>query len=98
LRHRSWDPQVGGWAADERLWVRRISLVFQVGRHEAVDLGLLFAACRANFADRDFFMRKAIGWGLRDAARSYPEEVRAFVAMHEAQMSGLSVREALKHL
>ena len=46
------------WAADERLWVRRIALVFQVGRREAVDLGLLFAACRANFADRDFFMRK----------------------------------------
>ena len=80
LRHRSWDREVVGWATDERLWVRRISLVFQVGRRDAVDLDLLFAACEANLADRDFFMRKGIGWGLRDAARAHPDEVRAFVA------------------
>ena len=98
LRHRSWDRVVVGWATDERLWVRRIPLVFQVGRRDAVDLDLLFAACEANFADRDFFMRKGIGWGLRDAARAHPEEVRAFVAEHRDQMSGLSIREAMKHL
>ena len=98
LRHRSWDREVVGWATDERLWVRRISLVFQVGRRDAVDLDLLFAACEANLADRDFFMRKGIGWGLRDAARAHPDEVRAFVAEHRAEMSGLSIREAMKHL
>jgi 3-methyladenine DNA glycosylase AlkD len=98
LRHRSWDREVLGWATDERLWVRRIALVFQVGRRDAVDLDLLFVACEANLADRDFFMRKGIGWGLRDAARAHPEEVRAFVAEHRAEMSGLSVREAMKHL
>jgi 3-methyladenine DNA glycosylase AlkD len=98
LRHRSWDPQVATWATDERLWVRRIALVFQVGRREAVDLSLLFAACEANLRDRDFFMRKGIGWGLRDAARTHPDAVRAFVAQHRAEMSGLSIREATKHL
>ena len=98
LRHRSWDREVLGWATDERLWVRRIALVFQVGRRDAVDLDLLLAACEANLADRDFFMRKGIGWGLRDAARAHPEEVRAFVAEHRAEMSGLSIREAMKHL
>jgi 3-methyladenine DNA glycosylase AlkD len=98
LRHRSWDPEVVGWATDPRLWVRRIPLVFQVGRRGAVDLDLLFAACEPNLADRDFFMRKGIGWGLRDAARAHPEEVRTFVAEHRDQMSGLSIREATKHL
>jgi 3-methyladenine DNA glycosylase AlkD len=63
-----------------------------------VDLDLLFAACEANLADRGFFMRKGIGWGLRDAARAHPDEVRAFVAAHRDAMSGLSVREATKHL
>ena len=98
LRHRSWDHQVAGWAVDGRLWVRRIALVFQVGRRDAVDLELLFAACEANLADHDFFMRKGIGWGLRDAARTHPDEVRAFVAAHRGRMSGLSIREATKHL
>ncbi len=98
LRHRAWDAQVAGWATDAHLWARRIALVFQVGRKGAVDLDLLFAACRANLSDRDFFMRKGIGWGLRDAARAHPDEVRAFVAAHRAQMSGLSIREATKHL
>ena len=98
LRHRSWDQAVAVWATDPRIWVRRISLVFQVGRRDAVDLDLLFAACEANLADPDFFMRKGIGWGLRDAARVRPDEVRAFVADHRDQMSGLSIREATKHL
>jgi 3-methyladenine DNA glycosylase AlkD len=48
--------------------------------------------------DRDFFMRKGIGWALRDAARSHPDEIRAFVAAHRERMSGLSLREATKHL
>ncbi len=98
LRHSAWDAEVGGWAIDPRLWVRRISLVFQVGRREAVDLDVLLAACEANLADRDFFIRKGIGWGLRDAARAYPDQVRAFVDTHRNAMSPLSVREATKHL
>jgi len=98
LVHSSWDQQVGGWATDERLWVRRIALVFQVSRGHRVDLDLLFAACVANLADPDFFMRKGIGWGLRDAARAHPDEVRAFVDAHRAQMAPLSVREAMKNM
>ena len=98
LRHRSWDREVAGWATDERLWVRRIPLVFQVGRRAEMDLDLLFAACRANLADRDFFMRKGIGWGLRAAASHHPDEVRAFVEQNRGSLSGLSIREATKHL
>jgi 3-methyladenine DNA glycosylase AlkD len=89
---------VATWATDEHLWARRIALVFQVSRRDGVDLDILFAACRANLADPDFFMRKGIGWGLRDAARTHPAEVRAFVEAHREQMSGLSIREATKHL
>ena len=98
LRHRTWDAGVAAWATDPQLWVRRIALVFQVGRRDAVDIDLLFAACEANLADPSFFMRKGIGWGLRDAARTHPDEVRAFVETHRDRMSGLSIREATKHL
>jgi 3-methyladenine DNA glycosylase AlkD len=57
---------------------------------------LLTAAVEANAGDRDFFVRKAIGWALRDFARTDPDWVRRFVAAHE--LSPLSRREALKHL
>ena len=57
---------------------------------------LLTAAILANAEDRDFFLRKAIGWALRDYARTDPDWVRGFVAAH--RLSPLSVREASKHL
>lgn len=97
------EPQVEGlrmreWAEDEHLWVRRSAIIGQVGRGERVDLDLLAATIGPNLADRDFFIRKAIGWALRDAARTHPGWVRVFVGTHEGGMSGLSRREALKHL
>jgi 3-methyladenine DNA glycosylase AlkD len=98
LRHPGWDATVAGWATDPHLWARRTALVFQVGRRDRVDLDLLFAACLATMDDRDFFMRKGIGWALRDAARTHPDQVRAFVAEHTGRLSGLSQREATKHL
>jgi 3-methyladenine DNA glycosylase AlkD len=47
---------------------------------------------------REFFIRKAVGWALRQHARQDPDWVRSFVADHEDRLSGLSRGEALKHL
>jgi 3-methyladenine DNA glycosylase AlkD len=52
--------------------------------------------CEAQISHPDFFVRKAIGWALRDLARTRPEEVWAFVDAHP-EMSGLSRREATRH-
>lgn len=98
LRHPGWDAQVASWAVDGQLWARRIALVFQVGRRADLDLELLLEACRANLCERDFFLRKGIGWALRDAARTQPATVLAFVEQNRATMSPLSAREATKHL
>lgn len=84
------------WSADEDLWVRRLAIIAQLGRREDLDRPLLADVIIPNLADTEFFIRKAIGWALRDAARSDPEWVRAFVATHP--LSPLSAREALKHL
>jgi 3-methyladenine DNA glycosylase AlkD len=51
-----------------------------------------------NLADREFFIRKAIGWALRQYARTDPDWVRAFVEANVATMSPMSRREAMKHL
>jgi 3-methyladenine DNA glycosylase AlkD len=91
-------PIVLGWVTDENLWVRRTSIIAQLGAKQRTDLALLTLAIDANFGDSDFFIRKAIGWALRQYARTDPEWVRAFVADREDQLSGLSKREARKHL
>ena len=89
-------PVVHAWARDEDRWLRRASVICQVGLRSATDTELLSDAIVANLGDRDFFLRKAIGWALRDYARTEPDWVRAFVAAQE--LSPLSRREALKHL
>ncbi|GAB3582634.1 DNA alkylation repair protein [Amycolatopsis endophytica] len=90
-------PVVREWAQDEDRWRRRTAVICQVGANVATDRDLLTEAVEANLDDRDFFLRKGIGWALRDYARTAPEWVRAFVEAHPA-LSPLSVREALKHL
>ena len=85
------------WAGSDSLWVRRAAIICQVGARERLDQSLLTDVIEPNIDDPDFFSRKAIGWALRDHARTDPDWVRAFVTAHPA-LSGLSRREALKHL
>ena len=54
--------------------------------------------CLARAAETDFFYRKAIGWALREYSKTAPDAVRAFIAVHEHELSGLSKREGLKRL
>ena len=85
------------WAADESLWVRRAAILSQIGVRDGFDAELLTDVIEPNIDHPDFFSRKAIGWALRDRARHDPDWVRAFVGSHPS-LSGLSRREALKHL
>lgn len=97
------DREVAAWARTSRavphwMWQRRVGIIFQLGRRDNLDLGLLEDSCSANLGETDFFLRKAVGWALRDAARRRPDEVRRYVEAHRSQMSGLTLREATKHL
>ncbi len=85
------------WSTDADLWLRRLAIISQLGRRDRVDPALLTQVIEPNIADREFFIRKAIGWALREYARVEPEWVRTFVAAHD-DLSGLSKREALKHI
>jgi len=88
-------PIIHAWARDPDRWLRRSAVICQLGLKDATDPALLADVVRANLTDRDFFLRKGIGWALRDYARTDPDWVRAFVDAHE--LSPLSRREALKH-
>jgi 3-methyladenine DNA glycosylase AlkD len=95
-------PLLERWAVDDDLWLRRTAMLSQLGRKSATDVELLRIVLESNLEDslhgREFFIRKALGWALRDHARTDPDWVRAFVTEHESRLSGLSRREALKHL
>lgn len=97
------DPEGEGlrmrdWAERDDLWLRRSAIISQLRHRERTDTDLLASVIEVNVDDREFFVRKAIGWALRQYARTDPEWVRAFVDRHVDRMSGLSRREALKHL
>jgi len=95
-------PTVRQWAEADDMWLRRTAILCQLGHKEATDLVLLRAAIEANLEGSvfgsEFFIRKAIGWALRQHARVDPGWVRAFVDEHGTRLSGLSRREATKHL
>jgi 3-methyladenine DNA glycosylase AlkD len=89
-------PIVHAWRVAPDHWLRRSSIICQLGARDRTDLALLSDAIEASADESDFFLRKAIGWALRDYARTDPDWVVAFVDAHE--LSPLSVREAKKHL
>ena len=86
------------WSEDPDLWIRRSAIIAQLGAKTATDSELLAAVIEPSLADREFFIRKAIGWALREYSKTDPAWVRQFVERHEAALSPLSRREALRNL
>ena len=86
------------WSRGQDLWKRRTAIICQLSRKERTDLGLLYDCIEPNLADREFFIRKAIGWALRQYARTNPDEVRSYLRRNAGRLSPLSFREAAKHL
>jgi 3-methyladenine DNA glycosylase AlkD len=91
-------PLMRAWAMDGDLWIRRTAILSQLTLKEDTDTALLRDCIEPNIEDPSFWMRKAIGWALRQYARTDPEWVRKTVAGYGERISGLSRREALKHL
>lgn len=86
------------WSADEDLWIVRTALLHQLSYKERTDTERLFAYCLRQCGHPDFFVRKAIGWALREYAKTDPEAVRGFLARENGRFAPLSVREALKNI
>jgi 3-methyladenine DNA glycosylase AlkD len=86
------------WVDDPDMWLRRAAIICQVGAKERTDAHRLFRYCAAQAHEDEFFIRKAIGWALREYAKTDPGAVAAFVAEHRERLSSLSYREATKHI
>jgi 3-methyladenine DNA glycosylase AlkD len=86
------------WARDADRWRRRASVICQIGSRDATDTALLAESVLANADDPDFFLRKGIGWALREHVKTDPDWVRAFTTSYRARLSPLSLREATRTL
>jgi 3-methyladenine DNA glycosylase AlkD len=93
------------WSRSPELWKRRSAMLCQLKLKEQTDLELLYDCIEPSLQGpkesplaREFFIRKAIGWVLRQYAWTDPKEVKRYVEAHRDRLSGLSIREALKNV
>ncbi|MFZ4463857.1 MAG: DNA alkylation repair protein [Bacteroidales bacterium] len=89
------DKTLEKWMNSGNFWLQRSCLLFQLKYKSKTDSGLLLSLCTQLAGEKEFFIRKAIGWSLREYAKTNPEAVKSFV--DRTVLSGLSRREALKH-
>jgi 3-methyladenine DNA glycosylase AlkD len=84
------------WSHGEDMWLRRSAIIAQLHFGRDLDRQLLYDCIEPSIDSREFFLRKALGWALRQHARTDPREVLRYVKLHRTRLSGLSKREALK--
>lgn len=87
-----------GWASDGDMWVRRAAITSQLGAKSRTSTALLTAVILPNLDDSEFFIRKAIGWALREYGKHNPDWVAAFAREYKERLSPLSYREAVRRL
>lgn len=84
------------WRTSDNFWLRRTTILFQLNYKKETDFELLCDIIRENLNSKEFFINKAIGWALRQYARTDPKAVKDFVKV--TPLHPLSRREAMKHL
>lgn len=87
-----------GWIEDPYLWIRRTAILFQLKWKENTDEERLFAYCKKCAGEEEFFIRKAIGWALREYSKTAPQAVDKFIAANYHCLSSLSIREGSKYI
>ena len=86
------------WIESDNMWIARTAILHQLRYKSATDTERLFRYALRRGGDTEFFIRKALGWSLRQYAHTDPEAISVFVAALEADLSGLTKREAVKNI
>lgn len=95
-KYQHFERQLVEWSEDDNLWVRRASLLVHLKHKEKTNTKLLLDTILKLAHEKEFFIRKAIGWVLRQYSYTDPDWVLQFVKNYDKELSGLSKREALK--
>ncbi|MDV5167928.1 DNA alkylation repair protein [Photobacterium rosenbergii] len=96
--HRGLESVVRNWRESDNMWLRRASLLVHLKHKADTNLPLLEETILMLANEKEFFIRKAIGWVLREYAKTDPGYVRSFVQQYQEQLSPMSQKEALKNL
>jgi 3-methyladenine DNA glycosylase AlkD len=91
-------PILQEWSIGEDIWLRRTAILSQLKFKDRTDAALLFEFIEPSIEDKEFFLRKAIGWALREYSKTEPDTVIEFIARNRGRLSRLSRREGLKVL
>ncbi|NYF25483.1 3-methyladenine DNA glycosylase AlkD [Sporosarcina sp. JAI121] len=83
------------WSLSNNIWTNRSAILHQLKFKHETDIDLLFNIIEQHSSSKEFFIQKAIGWALREYAKTDPSSVKSFVERHP--LKPLSKREALKH-
>jgi 3-methyladenine DNA glycosylase AlkD len=93
------EPILDRWATDPDFWIRRSSLLAELRPLRAgADLAPFPRRADGMLEEREFFIRKAIGWVLREVGKRRPDEVVAWLAPRTHRASGVTMREAVRYL
>ena len=96
--HPELSREMDQWVSSDDVWLARTAILHQLTYKQGTDRERLFDYCVRRASDSEFFIRKAIGWALREYSKTDAEAVRSFVAENASTLSGLSRTEALKWL
>lgn len=91
-------PLMEAWSEDDDMWIRRSAILSHLKHKVDTDEEQLFDFCLRCIEEKEFFIRKAIGWALREFSKTAPEAVIDFLEEHKDRLSGLSYREGYKWL
>lgn len=92
------DKIIPVWVKSDNMWLRRSSIIFQLGFKQKTDFNLLKKNIELNLGNKEFFINKAIGWSLREFGKTEPELVRDYAESMKEKFHPLSYREAVKNL
>lgn len=89
---------IEAFSDDDDMWIRRCSLLVHNKHKEKTDSEQLFRFCEKMAHEKDFFIRKGIGWALREYSKSNPKAVHRFIKKNRDKLSPLSIREGSKYV
>jgi len=90
--------EVNQWIDSDNFWLRRTAIIYQLSYKKKTNENTLYTHILKTCHESEFFIRKAIGWALREYSKHNPESVRNFIAIHRDKLSPLSIREGSKYI